>query len=86
MGVVLNRAEGTISFTKNGVDLGVAFDGVPDRPLHATVGMRTPGEEVLANFGATPFVGDAAAIQADAGTRAAATPEATATGAGLVDS
>eukprot|EP00891_Asterochloris_glomerata_P000856 jgi/Astpho2/856/gw1.00016.299.1_t len=51
IGVLLNRVDHTISFTKNGMDLGVAFRDVREERLYPTVGMRTPDEEVLANFG-----------------------------------
>jgi len=73
VGVLLNRAERTISFTKNGVDLGVAFWDVPaDAALHPTVGMRTPDEEVEANFGGAPWRGaDVGALVAAAAARAA---------------
>ena len=47
IGVVLNRVERTISFTKKGFDLGVAFQGVPpEERLFPSVGFRTPDEEV----------------------------------------
>eukprot|EP00884_Botryococcus_braunii_P010328 jgi/Botrbrau1/19297/Bobra.0073s0040.1 len=55
IGVILNQADETISYTKNGVDLGVAFENVKAECFFPTVGLRTPQEEVLANFGATPF-------------------------------
>ena len=71
IGILLNRAEATISFTKNGVDLGVAFAGVANEPLHPTVGLRTPGECVEATLRA-PFAGDAGGLLADAAARAAA--------------
>ena len=73
VGVLLNRAERTISFTKNGTDLGVAFADVPaDAPLHPCVGMRTPDEEVEANFGGSPWRGaDVGALTAAAAARVA---------------
>ena len=73
VGVLLNRAERTISFSKNGVDLGVAFVDVPaDQPLHPSVGMRTPDEEVEGNFGGSPWRGaDVVALVAGAAARAA---------------
>lgn len=37
IGALLNRIEGTISFTKNGADLGVAFSEVDDEVLYPTV-------------------------------------------------
>lgn len=42
----MNRAEKTISYTKNGLDLGVAFHNVKVDRLYPTVGLRTPDEEV----------------------------------------
>lgn len=48
IGVVLNRIEQTISFTKKGFELGVAFEGVSEDRLFPSVGFRTPDEEVRA--------------------------------------
>ncbi len=45
---MLDREQGTISFSKNGEDLGVAFNGVPEEVLYPFVGMETPGAEVSA--------------------------------------
>ena len=47
VGALLNRTTKTISFTKNGLDLGVAFNNVNESLLFPSVGMRTPNEEVL---------------------------------------
>ncbi|KAK2080452.1 hypothetical protein QBZ16_000305 [Prototheca wickerhamii] len=58
VGVLYDRIERTISFSKNGNLLGVAFRDVPEEMLYPTVGFRTPDEEVLANFGEVPFVAD----------------------------
>ena len=46
MGALLNRASKTISFVKNGIDLGIAFRDVQEERLFPSVGMRTPDEEV----------------------------------------
>lgn len=46
MGAVLNRASRTISFIKNGLDLGVAFTNVDEDLLYPSIGLRTPDEEV----------------------------------------
>lgn len=66
----------SIFFTKNGVMLGTAFQGVPcfastDEDLvgpgfllHATVGLHSPGERVRLNFGAAPFAFDLTAYKA----------------------
>ena len=45
-------------YTKNGLSLAVAFRGILSEPLHPTVGLRTPGEIVEANFGQKPFLFD----------------------------
>lgn len=44
-------------YTKNGVNLGIAFRNLP-KSLYATVGVESPGEVVEANFGQSPFVFD----------------------------
>jgi len=41
---------------KNGIHLGVAFRNFLEEPLFPTVGLRTPGEIVDANFGESPFI------------------------------
>lgn len=46
VGALLNRATKTISFVKNGIDLGIAFRDVQEERLFPSVGMRTPDEEV----------------------------------------
>lgn len=46
IGVLFDRVERTISFTKNGRDLGVAFQHVMEPVLYPTIGFRTPDEEV----------------------------------------
>ena len=46
MGALLNRTTRTISFVKNGIDLGVAFRNVEEERLYPSVGLRTPDEEV----------------------------------------
>ena len=45
IGVLGNRVEGTVSFSKRGYDLGVAFEGVHEDHLYPIVGFRTPDEE-----------------------------------------
>ncbi|KAJ2821349.1 hypothetical protein IWW50_004673 [Coemansia erecta] len=48
-----------IFFTRNGVFLGYAFQAIEtDKDLYPCVGMRTPGEHVMANFGRKPFTFD----------------------------
>ena len=66
IGVLLNRVDHTISFTKNGMDLGVAFCDVREERLYPTVGMRTPDEEVLANFGSNSFRTNIEMLRAEA--------------------
>lgn len=74
IGVVYNRMERTISFTKKGIDLGTAFENVIEEPLYPTVGFRTPDEEIVANFGTdiknSPFRGDVEGIRKNAMQRA----------------
>jgi hypothetical protein len=48
-------------YTKNGSELGVAFADISTVPLFPTIGMRTQGEIVRANFGQRPFRYDARA-------------------------
>nr|KAJ3418936.1 hypothetical protein HK105_007635 [Polyrhizophydium stewartii] len=60
MGCCINFMDMTISFTKNGILLGVAFRDFLARArdpvrLFPCVGLRTPGEIVEANFGQRPF-------------------------------
>ncbi|XP_067931611.1 ran-binding protein 9-like [Watersipora subatra] len=57
IGCCVNLIDGTCFFTKNGVNLGVAFTNVLDN-LYPTVGLQTPGEVVEANFGQQPFLFD----------------------------
>lgn len=46
IGAALNRSDGTISYYKNGIDLGVAFRNVTEQRLFPCVGMQTHEEEV----------------------------------------
>eukprot|EP00798_Chlamydomonas_sp_ICE-L_P004563 gene4563-14742_t len=64
IGALFNRSDRTISFYKNGLDLGVAFREVNEERLHPCVGMRSRNEEILVNFGAQPFTTDLDAAQA----------------------
>lgn len=54
-GVDFQRME--IFFTKNGEYLDVAFKDVPGF-LYPTIGLHSPGEHVLVNFGSKPFMFD----------------------------
>ncbi|ORY44413.1 SPRY-domain-containing protein [Rhizoclosmatium globosum] len=56
IGCIVNFMDNTMSFTKNGILIGVAFrDLKPDVPLYPTVGFRTHGESMQINFGETLF-------------------------------
>lgn len=46
IGALWNRMSGQITFFKNGVSLGVAFENVRSEKLYPTVGLRTTGEQV----------------------------------------
>ncbi|KAJ2848565.1 hypothetical protein IWW36_003225 [Coemansia brasiliensis] len=62
-GCGLDFAARRIFFTRNGLFLGYAFDTIDtSKKLFPTVGMRTPGEHIVANFGRKPFVFDIAAF------------------------
>uniref|UniRef100_A0A6P4FAH3 Ran-binding proteins 9/10 homolog isoform X1 n=1 Tax=Drosophila rhopaloa TaxID=1041015 RepID=A0A6P4FAH3_DRORH len=54
IGCCVNFVNNTCFYTKNGIDLGIAFRDLPTK-LYPTVGLQTPGEEVDANFGQEPF-------------------------------
>ena len=70
VGIIFNRVERTISYTKKGLDLGVAFQNVNEDRLFPTVGFRTPDEEIVANFGTDlvnhPFKGDVEGLRREA--------------------
>ncbi|KAJ3332208.1 Ran-binding protein 9 [Blyttiomyces sp. JEL0837] len=56
IGCCINFRTMNISYTKNGLDIGVAFKNIkPTSSLFPVVGMRTPGEILEANFGGKPF-------------------------------
>lgn len=56
VGCGYNLVEGKIFFTRNGTCLGKAFEDVPINHLfYPTIGLRTPGEEIIANFGQKEF-------------------------------
>ncbi|KAI9219811.1 concanavalin A-like lectin/glucanase domain-containing protein [Blastocladiella britannica] len=62
IGCGIDFAHRTAFFTKNGLNLGTAFTHLPlggTKPIYPSVGMRTQGEIVEANFGGSPFVFDA---------------------------
>ncbi|KAG0284746.1 hypothetical protein BGZ96_010904 [Linnemannia gamsii] len=55
IGCGINFRDMTLFYTKNGIYLGVAFRNLKG-PLYPTVGMRTSGEIVEANFGQREFI------------------------------
>ncbi|XP_005096797.1 ran-binding protein 9 [Aplysia californica] len=57
IGCCVNLIDNTCFYTKNGINLGIAFTDLPAN-LYPTVGLQTPGEVVEANFGQAPFVFD----------------------------
>ncbi|KAI7891797.1 concanavalin A-like lectin/glucanase domain-containing protein [Mucor mucedo] len=59
IGCGVNFSNSSAFYTKNGRHLGIAFkDMVIDKPVYPAIGLRTPGEQVTANFGHEPFVFD----------------------------
>lgn len=58
IGCGYNLIENNCFYTKNGLNLGVAFTDLPRVHLFPTVGLQTPGEELEANFGISPFCYD----------------------------
>lgn len=58
IGCGYNIVENNCFFTKNGLNLGIAFTDLPNIPLYPTIGLQTPGEKVKANFGLEPFCYD----------------------------
>ena len=58
IGCGFNLIENKCFYTKNGLNLGVAFTDLASVPLFPTVGLQTPGEELEANFGLEPFCYD----------------------------
>lgn len=57
IGCGVNFRTNTAFYTKNGINLGVAFRDLKGS-LYPCVGLRTPGEVIEANFGQTPFFFD----------------------------
>lgn len=59
IGCGYNLVEGKCFFTKNGLNLGKAFDKIPsDILFYPTIGLKTSGEEIRANFGQEDFAYD----------------------------
>lgn len=57
IGCGYNLVEGKCFFTKNGLNLGKAFEDIPSNiSYYPTVGLKTPGEEIRVNFGQEKFV------------------------------
>ncbi|OIW23572.1 SPRY-domain-containing protein [Coniochaeta ligniaria NRRL 30616] len=59
VGCLVNFRTGTVNFTKNGDDHGIAFRDVNLREgkgrYYPTIGLKKPGDHVFANFGQMPF-------------------------------
>ncbi|CAG8448891.1 14315_t:CDS:2 [Acaulospora morrowiae] len=55
IGCGINYYDRTIFFTKNGINLGIAFNNVSNKELYPVIGLISKGECVEANFGAMPF-------------------------------
>ncbi|KAI8639990.1 hypothetical protein BD408DRAFT_420470 [Parasitella parasitica] len=61
IGCGVNFADNSAFYTKNGKFLGVAFTDMNlSQAIFPAIGLRTPGEQVTANFGHEPFVFDIA--------------------------
>ncbi|KAL7949598.1 hypothetical protein V8C42DRAFT_311370 [Trichoderma barbatum] len=56
IGCGVNFRDHTAFFTKNGQMIGVAFHDVNRSNLYPTISLKKQGEEVLVNFGQSPFV------------------------------
>lgn len=56
IGCCLNLINYSCFYTKNGIHIGEAFQNLPNMPLYPTVGLQTPNEQLLANFGQHEFV------------------------------
>lgn len=57
VGCGINLIQKTCFYTKNGINLGIAFRDLISN-LYPTVGLQTPGEIIDVNFGQQPFVFD----------------------------
>ncbi|KAG4100635.1 SPRY-domain-containing protein [Neocallimastix lanati (nom. inval.)] len=56
IGCCINFMDMTVFYTKNGVNLGIAFRDIKnDHLYYPAIGLRTPGEIVEANFGQKKF-------------------------------
>ncbi|CAG8618421.1 11244_t:CDS:2, partial [Scutellospora calospora] len=55
IGCCINFVDNNVFYTKNGINLGIAFENKPNEDMFPIVGMRTRGESVEANFGMSPF-------------------------------
>ncbi|KAI8387051.1 concanavalin A-like lectin/glucanase domain-containing protein [Blakeslea trispora] len=59
IGCGVNFADNSAFYTKNGKFLGYAFTNMDfKKDIYPAIGLRTPGEQVTANFGHEPFVFD----------------------------
>lgn len=57
LGVLLDLNNKTLSFSKNGIILGIAFEGLPNTYLFPTIGHGSSMDSttLTVNFGSTPF-------------------------------
>ncbi|RIA90672.1 concanavalin A-like lectin/glucanase domain-containing protein [Glomus cerebriforme] len=58
IGCCVNFFNNTCFYTKNGINLGVAFDDITGGDLYPSFGMRNPKARIEVNFGQKPFVFD----------------------------
>ncbi|KAI9692144.1 MAG: hypothetical protein M1822_006374 [Bathelium mastoideum] len=58
IGCGVNFRTGSAFFTKNGVNLGTAFNDIGHDKLYPSVGMKKSGDHLQVNFGDKPFVFD----------------------------
>jgi len=56
VGCGVNFENQTCFFTKNGINLGIAFRDMPTSDLYPTVGVGSRSESLEVNFGQNPFV------------------------------
>ncbi|RIB11194.1 concanavalin A-like lectin/glucanase domain-containing protein [Gigaspora rosea] len=58
IGCCIDYQTRTAFFTKNGINLGIAFTNIPLGRFYPMVGLRFPGQRIEANFGKNPFAFD----------------------------
>jgi SPRY domain len=55
VGVLVDRVADSVSFSKNGMHMGVAMSGLPSRPMYPCLGFDGGNAKVDVNFGSRPF-------------------------------